>query len=319
MSAASLPPVDRRQFLAAAGAVGAVGAVASSTLAFAAEEKPAAAPGGAAAPRRFLFSVKSGMIGDPACKTWEEKFKMLQDVGFDGVEYDQALDINPHDVAEASAKTNFPVQGLVNPYHWSVRMSDPDESVREKAVANMVTALRFAKTVSASTVLLVPGRVSDADQENFQQVWDRSITGIRRVIPLAAELGIRIGIENVWNKFLYTHDGPGDQTPDLFNKYVDEIKSTWVGLYFDFSNHRKYGNSAEWLRKMGTRVIKCDTKDFKIEGSKFCDIGEGDVPWADVRQACEEVNYYGWISAETAGGDRVRLKKVLGDLQKVLF
>lgn len=311
----AFPQVDRREFVGCAiGAAGFVAAALQSSASLAAEEKPVDEQ------RRFWFSVKSGMINDPSCKSWVEKFQLLKDLGYDGVEYDQALDANPHEIAEASAKVGLPVQGLVNPYHWNVRMSDPDPDVREKAVANMKTALRFCKTVGGSTVLLVPGKVADAKNENFDQVWKRSIEGIRRVIPLAAELGIRIGIENVWNQFLYTHDGPADQSPELFIKYVDEINCSWVGLYFDFSNHRKYGDPAKWLRAFGTRVIKCDTKDFKLgEGGGFCDVGDGDVPWADVRKACQETNYYGWVSSEVRGGDRERLTKVLADLKKVLY
>src|SRR5205085_9955669 len=175
-------------------------------------------------PRRFLYSVKSGMVQDPACKTWPEKFQLLKDLGYDGVEYDQGLDAKEHEIAAASEKIGLPVQGLVNPYHWNVRLSDPDPAVREKAVANMQRALRFAKTVGASTVLLVPGKVADPVKENFDQCWQRSIEGIRRLIPLAAELGVRICIENVWNQFLYDHNGPANQKPDLYNKYVDEIR-----------------------------------------------------------------------------------------------
>lgn len=313
--------LDRRSLLAASAsavALSGFGLPVAAPSVFA--QDAAAAEPKATADRRFWFSAKSGMINDPMCKTWVEKFQLLKDLGYDGVEYDQALDVNPHDVAEASAKVGLPVQGVVNPYHWKVRLSDPDETVRAQAVKNMETALRFAKTVGASTVLLVPGRVSNPQTENFDQVWERSIQGIRRVIPLAANLGVRIGIENVWNQFLYTHDGPGDQSPDNFINYVDEIACTWVGLYFDFSNHRKYGDPAAWLRAFGSRVIKCDTKDFKLgAGGGFCDVGEGDVPWADVRKACEEINYYGWVSSEVAGGDRTRLTKVLADLKKVLF
>lgn len=305
--------IDRRDFVAWATGTAAV-ALAGSCV--------SPTPGAAAAdasPSRFQFSVKSGMIQDPACQNWKDKFQLLKDLGFDGVEYDEGLDANPHEIAAASAQVGLPVQGLVNPYHWNVRLSDRDPAVRAKAIANMERALEFAKTVGASTVLLVPGKVTDPQHENFDQVWQRSIEGVRTVIPLAAKLGVRIGIENVWNQFLYQHDGPGDQSPDLYNKFVDEIDSAWVGLYFDFSNHRKYGDPASWLRGMGSRVIKCDTKDFKIAADQFCDVGEGDVPWPEVRQACADIHYFGWVSSEVGGGDRQRLAKVLADLRKVLF
>ena len=139
------------------------------------------------------------------------------------------------------------------------------------------------------------------------------------MIPLAAQLGVRIGIENVWNQFLYQPDGPDNQSSDQYIKYVDEINSSWVGLYLDFSNHRKFGNPAEWIRAMGSRIIKCDTKDFRVADGGFCDVGEGDVPWPEVRKACQDINYFGWVSSEVEGGDRQRLAKVLADLRRVLF
>lgn len=312
---------SRRDFVSLGASVSAAGLLGPHfTLGLSqAAQSPAAQAPAPAPESRYQFSVKSGMINDPSCKSWQEKLQLLKDLGFDGVEYDNDLDANPHEIAEASAKVGLPVQGLVNPYHWSVRLSDPDPAVRQRAVTNMERALRFAKTVGASTVLLVPGKVSDPKAENFDQVWTRSIEGIRRVIPLAARLGVRIGIENVWNQFLYQPNGPDNQSCEQYIKYVDEINSTWVGLYLDFSNHRKFGNPAEWIREMGPRIIKCDTKDFVVADGRFCDVGEGDVPWSEVRKACQEINYFGWISSEVEGGDRQRLTKVLADLRRVLF
>src|SRR5438552_3702288 len=113
---------DRRQFLATTISA----AVTTSVLASAVAAGDDLAAKDGPTERRFLFSVKSGMIQDPACKTWAEKFQLLKDLGYDGVEYDQGLDADPHEIAAASEKVGLPVQGLVNPYHWNVRLSDPD-------------------------------------------------------------------------------------------------------------------------------------------------------------------------------------------------
>ena len=306
--------MTRRSFLTTA-----TGSVAA--LPFAALAQDAAAPASAPSTEkpRFLFSVKSGMVNDPGAKTWEDKCRLLKDLGYDGVEMDSQYAVPAKECRAATDKTGMPVQGVVNGNHWSTRLSDPKEETRKKALQELKDGLRFAHDVGASTLLLVPGAANDPVNENAQQVWTRSIEGIRQALPLAAEVGVRIGIETVWNKFLYDPNGGGDQKPDQMIKYLDEINSAWVGAYLDLSNFRKYANIPNWLRALGTRVIKVDTKDFKLNPGRFVDIGDGDVDWADTRKALAEINYYGWISSEVAGGDRNRLADNLARMRKHLL
>ena len=257
-----------------------------------------------------------------------DKFKLMKELGYDGVEMDSQFAVPVKEVLAAQDATGIPVQGVVNANHWSIRLSDPTADIRAKALEELLAGLRYTHAVGGSTILLVPGAVRDAQNENQEQVWERSIAGIRQVIPLAAELGVRIGIENVWNRFCYQHGetAPVDQKPDGLIRYVDEINSTWVGLYFDLSNHRKYSYGPEWIRAMGRRIIKCDTKDYLLakdakEGRKegFCDIGDGSVDWPGTRQALAGIHYYGWISSEVAGGNRERLADNLVRMKKYLL
>ena len=299
--------MNRRQFLASSAFAGAL-----PTIARAAE--PPTVP-----KARFQFSVKSGMIKDPGAKSWEDKCRLLKDLGYDGVEMDSQYAVPAKEVVAATEKTGLPVHGVVNGNHWGVRLSDPREETRREAVKQLNDAIRFCHEVGGSTVLLVPGAVRDPQNENAQQVWERSIAGIRQTLPLAAELGVRIGIETVWNQFLYDPQGGGDQKPDEMIKYLDEINSAWVAAYLDLSNFLKYANIPQWLRALGPRVIKVDTKDFKLKEDKFCDIGDGDVNWPETRKALADINYYGWISSEVPGGDRIRLADNLARMRKFLL
>ena len=161
--------------------------------------------------------------------------------------------------------------------------------------------------VGGNTVLLVVGHGDDGPE---QEIWPRSIDNIAQAIPLAAELGVYIAIENVWNHFLYDHNGGSDQTADMFVKYVDQFHSPWVGMQFDIGNHWKYGSPSEWIRTLGDRIVKLDVKGFSRQSGKFTKIGEGDLPWADVRQALVDIGYAGWVAAEVGGGDVNRLREV---------
>jgi hexulose-6-phosphate isomerase len=100
-------------------------------------------------------------------------------------------------------------------------------------------------------------------------------------------------------------------------KYVDELNSPWVGMQFDIGNHWKYGSMGDWIRQLGRRIVKLDLKGFSRAENKFTKIGEGDLDWAEVRKALQEINYTGWAAAEVGGGGPERLKEISANMDKV--
>src|SRR5690606_16679272 len=138
---------------------------------------------------------------------------------------------------------------------------------------DLENALRVTRAVGGHSVLLVPGKGEDGPES---EIWPRSVENIRKAIPLAAEVGVSILIENVWSQFLYDHDGDANQTADKFVRYVDDFDSPWVGMQFDIGNHWKYGSMGDWIRALGRRVLKLDVKGFSRADNKFTPIGEGD-------------------------------------------
>lgn len=301
-------PLNRRQFLQTTAAV-----TAGATALTASPRRAAADEHGA---KRIYLSVKWGMIGEGGSVL--EKFKLMKELGYDGIELDSPGGPDKQQCLEASRETGMPVHGSVCSTHWGVRLSDPNPEVREKGLQNLLTALRETHHAGGFSVLLVPGRVSHPENENQQQVWDRSIEQIRKALPTAAKLGVSILIENVWNGFCYTHDGPGDQSADKLAEYLDTIGSPWVGSYFDIGNHVKYGKPHEWIRTLGRRIVKLDVKDWG-HNNGFCKIGEGGVDWPAVRKALHDIGFTGWATAEVGGGKRDVLADVKARMDKYLM
>ena len=258
--------------------------------------------------RHIYKSLKWSMI--KAKGSTLDKFRLIKELGYDGIELNSPDDVDKSEALRASQEVGLPIEGIVNSTHWKIRHSDPDEAVRVEALKNMQVAMREAKQVGADSVLLVPGKVTDPVRENHDQVWNRSISEIRRLLPLAEELKVRILIENVGNDFCID--------PKLFAQYIDEINSPWVGIHFDIGNHVRFSQPDLWIRILGTRIRKLDAKD-RVEGSReLAPIGDGAVDWPAVRQALTDVGYRGWCAAEVAGGDREQLADVLARMDRVL-
>jgi L-ribulose-5-phosphate 3-epimerase len=319
----------RRRFLRTAAALGA-GTIAAGTLGLgralaAAKPRPSSLdpanpavelPESTGEHRGRIFkSIKFGMFNEGI--SIAEKFRLMKEMGYDGAELNSPGGENKKEALEASLAHGLPIHGAVDSIHWGTRLSDPDPAVRERGLAGLLTAIEETSFCRGSAVLLVPGRVANAEHENHDQVWERSIEQIRKALPLASRLGIRILIENVWNGFCYVHDGPADQSADLLAKYIDEIDSPWVGVYFDIGNHQKYGKPADWIRRLRHRIVKLDVKDWG-KSNGFSKIGEGDVDWADVRKALGEIRYTGWATAEVEGGNREKIREIADRMHRVL-
>lgn len=243
-------------------------------------------------------------------------FVTLKEIGYDGVELDSPGGQNKTDALAASKATGLPVHGVVNSIHWHTRLSDPSGEVRQKSLDGLLTAIRESHALGGSSVLIVPA-VVDANTTH-DQAWERSITQIRKALPLAAELGVHILIENVWNGFLYDPEGGNNQDAKLLCDYIDEFRSPWVGSYFDIGNHQKFGKPAEWIRQLGKRIVKLDVKDWGVTGG-FGKIGQGDVDWPAVREALAAIRYTGWATAEVAGGDKARCSEILQNMRQHLL
>ena len=243
-----------------------------------------------------------------------DKFKAVKAAGFDGIELNSP-GIEVDEVRKAIDASGLTVDGSVCSTHWKITHTHPDAKVRAQALADLKTALKQTHAVGGHTVLLVVGVGADGPEA---EIWPRAVENIRQAIPLAAELGVTIAIENVWNQFLYDHDGPNNQTADKFVKFVDEFSSPFVGMQFDIGNHWKYGSPAEWIRTLRTRIVKLDIKGFSRKEGKFADILEDDIDWADVRQALDDINFHGWVAAEVGGGDAERLAKIAKQIDQAL-
>jgi hexulose-6-phosphate isomerase len=277
----------------------------------------AAAPAQSAAPAPVLKMAVILSMVRPSNAPVGERFAILKRAGFDGVEISDADPAPLADMLRARDETGIRIHGVIDPVHWKLRLSDPDPGVRAKGLAGLEAAIRQAHAYGGTEVLLVPGEVT-GENETHQQVWDRSTAEIRKVLGLAATLGVRICIENVSNSFLYDPKGGSTQKPDQFIAYIDQFKSPWVGLYYDIGNHMVFGDPGTWIRALGPRIVKLHIKDRIRAKNSTADVGAGDVDWGGVRAALRDIGFNGWCTAEVSGGDEARLTALRGQMQKAL-
>ncbi len=246
-----------------------------------------------------------------------DKFKLVKDLGFDGVEFDSPVDFNLKELVDARNKSGIELPSVVNKDHWSKPLSDPDPAVRQFTIDSVAKSLHDVKELGGDTVLVVPGVVNE--KVSYEQAYKNSLDSIRKLIPHVEKTGMKIGIENVWNNFILS--------PIEAKDFIDKIDHPLVGWYFDIGNVLRYGWPEHWIQTLNSRIMKLHIKEFSRK--KMNDEGlwkgfeveltEGDNDWPNIMKTLKEIEYKGeWMTAEVNGGNRERLKNISQQMDKIL-
>lgn len=203
----------------------------------------------------------------------------------------------------------------------------PDPATRKAALETAKANLRLTQAYGASVMLIVPARVGGLPMpkpSQFKIAFDPQTLMVSRAAdgdfpayvkaqndatryvqdamaelsPYAADLGVIIGLENVWNNLWVL--------PDLAAAFIRSFRNPWIKAYLDMGNHVRYAPTEKWIAALSDQIVKLHIKDFKIDRAKeregdFVRIGDGSIDWKSVRRALEAVNYNGWVSIESFG------------------
>ena len=303
---------DRRDLLKAS-----LLALAAAGVAHAADAPPAPANDAATPARKrpIKKAIMYGMIAEG--KTVLEKFQAIKEAGFDGVEMNSPDKLSREEILEACQKTGILIEGMVDSLHWSATLSHNNPRLREQGLAALETALRDCKALGGTSVLLVPGVVDKT--VSYDLCWTRSQENIRKMIPLARELGVKIAVENVWNHFI--------MSPLEARRFIDELDANdAVGWHLDLGNLIVYGWPEQWVRILGHRIVKLHIKEYSRERANkeglwkgfSVELTEGDNDWPSIVKALDEVGYNTWACAEMSGGNLDRLKFISQRMDKIL-
>src|SRR3954447_22495662 len=252
----------------------------------------AVVPAAHAAPKRNLRkAIMYNTIGVKG--TVLEKFQAMKAAGFQGVEPMGAM--NRDEVLAAFKETGLQAASVCDHIHWVKPLSAPDEATRKLGLDGLIQSLHDARAYGAGSVLLVPGIARDG--VSYEQCWERSIVEIKKAIPVAKELGVKISTENVGNNFI--------TTPEQAAAYLDAINSEWVGWHFDIGNvGRNYGPAERWIQVLGKRIVRIHVKDFSAtppaSGARGArpKLLDGETNWPAVTKALDAAGYQGWAISE---------------------
>lgn len=231
----------------------------------------------------------------------EGVFKVAAELGYDGVEvvYDDSnyspdrLSKKDRDhLVEVAQELGLSIPSVATGVFWKYDLASTSESERSIALQLLRKGLELAADLGAKTLLVVP--TVARSRTSFKATYSLALSAIVEASRWAEDLNMKIGLENVWNRFLYD--------PLSFRRFIEETGSESVGFYFDVGNALELAPYEHWVEVLGDRFVMVHAKDydFQSRGPRgFRLVGEGSVDWPGFISGLRSAGYDGFLNVET--------------------
>ena len=230
----------------------------------------------------------------------EEFIKMAKEAGYQGFEFcfnDSAFHPDKIDkefrkkLVELIKSYDMCFPSIATGVFWKYNLGSPDESMRKKGIEFLRKGIEAAYDLEAKVVLVVPAVASP--EIPYDKMYKLSQESIKSQAKYAEDLGVIIGIENVWNKFLYS--------PLEFKRFIEEIGSEAVRAYLDLGNIVNLGYPEHWIDLLKDLIAAVHVKDFdtKIGNiTAFRHLGYGSINWEPLLKRLKSVGYDYFLTVE---------------------
>jgi len=173
-------------------------------------------------------------------------------------------------------------------------LMDRDEKMWKTGVDLIKKLIDFAVTMECRTLLVLTGFVTpEIDYEYALKRLEESIWILKED---AEKKRVRLGLEDIWNKVLYS--------PLEMRDFIDKFESEYVGIHFDVGNVLQYGYPDQWIKIIGKgkqRIVNVHLKDYSElinNMTGFTYLFQGDVPWERVMESLKQTGYDNYLIAE---------------------
>jgi len=172
-----------------------------------------------------------------------------------------------------------------------VSLADDTGAKRRKALQMWERMIPLGKALGCDNILVHPGQIRP--HTLYTNFYGWVVSALKSLKKSAETHRIRLLLENVWNKFIYS--------PREARQLLKEVRSAYVGFYFDVGNIMLVGYPQQWIRILGRRIGEVHIKDFRtrsVTGAGFVYPLMGDVDWKAVMAELMRIGYRGFLCAE---------------------
>jgi sugar phosphate isomerase/epimerase len=245
-----------------------------------------------------LFKAK---IGISMLHTLAEPFStMLKQLAKVETEYVEIVDDGFHTLNKRRAAALNEVaktQGFKYSLHCpfaDINIASPSKPMLNASLKRLKQSMAYAHELNAELWVLHPGQKTGISPFYPDQDWQRQIKSLRQIHEAAAEIGLRVAIENVPGKYGSLMKTTGD-----FGRFYRETGFSDIGIVLD-TGHANLENQIQlFLTQFPDRVMHLHLSDNMGETDEHLGIGYGKINWQQLTTQLKNMHFNGIIMIES--------------------
>lgn len=236
----------------------------------------------------FEYSATQWIYGN---ENLEDSLKRLKKYGYQGVELAGEPDsINIEATKQLLKKYGLKCSSICGIYTPERDLSSADEQVRKNAVEYVKKCVNLAKSLHASTVIVVPTCVGKVQPETtIEEEWNYAIDGVKKAGLYAKEHDITLALETLNRYETYLANNL-----ELGLRFVKEVDLESVKIMADlFHMSLEERDMIQSLKKISPYLVHVHIADNTREAA-----GLGQTDFKPVISFLKELGYKGYITME---------------------
>jgi sugar phosphate isomerase/epimerase len=193
----------------------------------------------------------------------------------------------------AAAKRNRLTYTLHCPFA-DVNIASPSKPMLNASMKRLKQSMAFAKELNAELFVLHPGQKTGISPFYPDCDWQQQARSICRLHETAVELGLRIAVENVPQKY-----GSIIKTAEDFARLYGETGLADVGIVLDVGHANLENQTQRFLEQFPDKVVHLHLSDNMGETDEHLGIGDGKIDWQQLVKQLKQIGFKGTIMIES--------------------
>ena len=186
-----------------------------------------------------------------------------------------------------------------------INIASPSNAMLNASLKRLKQSMQYAHDLNAYLWIFHPGGKSGISSFYPGADWKQNQESIREIHKIAAELGLKIAMENLPEKYNFLM-----KTPEDFSRFYAETDLEDIGVVLDTGHAHLEGQIQPLLQKLPNKIVHVHISDNHGVFDEHLGLGNGTIDWQNFAKTLKAIEFSGTVLTESVFNAPETLQKV---------